>query len=1653
MSWCHIYYITSVILYIYSGCVTASEYCVSATNNVVNSPLTDLPCHNLSFYIADYASFFIDNTIFYFLEGTHTLHDTLEISDVNNITLQGLGEIEQGFHETIMQSTSVIMCSDNNRAGIEFTNCVDVAIKSLTVANCGLATNISDQRLYSGQLYSVQINVSFLFVDIINVTIEWVSVQNGSDYGLCLVNALDVFIVYSSFANNGAPETLNGGNVLILYDDELETLTRVNIVKSNFTLGLGYGMALWYLNDSKAYVIIDNSNFLYNAVQYRGGGVYIRLYSGSGSIEFRNCTVYSNTAYYYGGGVYVYLSGNGSIEFRNCTIYNNTGEQYGGGVRINSYGGRIEFDNCTIYKNIVKRSPYGSGGGVSISSYGGNSRTEFRNCTIYNNTAYYDGGGVYVYLNGNGGIKFCNCTIYNNSVQRYGFGGGVYISSYRGNGRIEFCNCTIYNNTANHYGYGGGVHIRSYEGDCRIEFRNCTVYNNSAYYDGGGMYANLNGNGSIEFHDCTIYNNTVQIYGYGGGAYISSHGGNGRIEFCNCTIYNNTAQHYGYGGGVHIRSYEGDCKIEFRNCTVYNNTSQYTGGGMYIYSYRSSIDFHNCTINNNIAHTYGGGLYIGSHESSTDFHNCAINNNIVLYSGRGGGVYIDLYKGGGSIDFSNCTINNNTAQKYGGGVYIHSHGSSIDFHNCTINNNIVLYFGSGGGVYIDSHEGNGSIEFFSCTLCNNSAQLNGEGGGVDIKLAGNISIEFNICTICNNTAQRVGGGVDIDLYEGIGTIEFSNCTIYNNTAHYDGGGVYIDLYEEGGSIEFGNCNIYNNTSYLGSGLFLRALQISSTTSFYFKNVSFQYNKASNKPSVYGKVYRSAVVLFNIINVTFDRIEVSNHNTTGLICFNSWLTFDGHSTFTNNSGIYGGGIALYESSQLLLNLQANISFVNNHASKSGGGIFVSQVLDADICSFFRHHSNALLYFTNNKADISGDVLYGGNIENCFNETDFETLFYYPQQEGNSVVSSDPIQVCFCESDIQNCSIANITMTTIPGIAVSVTLAIVGLKDGLTEGVVKLTSSDGSYTEQTSLNAKCTNVTFKPNVSLKTAQIYAKLENSFTDPSLSKLIEVTTQSCPIGFMLGKDACVCRSELNLSSITCDINTQNITRNGDMWIGYKNGCLIVYPSCPFDYCTDGRIQFKVTSPDPQCLHKRSGMLCGQCKKGLSLTLGSNQCEECTNDNIALIVPFAVAGISLVAFVILLNLTVSVGTINGLIFYANVVKIYEHIFFSSGPIPILSQFISWINLDLGIKTCFFDGMDSCSKTWLQFIFPAYIWFILILIIILLRYSSKMVRLVGRQVIPALATMILLSYTKLIRTVFQILHYTNIHCNDDKLVKWYIDANVQYAGGCHLPLFLLSLAVLILLIVPYTFFLSTIPLFEGPLSKYICYSKKLSTYMKPFFDAYGGSYKDKCRFWTGLLLLVRVVLALVVSQDVKATTSLAVLTSLLIAITFMYFFLKGVYRQFSLVCLELIFILNLILMAHLNLQDFEKSKRQASSIVLVSISFVIFCGIIFYHVWDRLLKSYSQQLILKVKNIFKKSSPTSNDIELPLSTYAIKHPGSPCVECKPTPTSTLVSLDTSVTMDTLVSLDTSVTMDIPVTIDTSVSKLMDMKRESLLFDD
>ena len=88
---------------------------------------------------------------------------------------------------------------------------------------------------------------------------------------------------------------------------------------------------------------------------------------------------------------------------------------------------------------------------------------------------------------------------------------------------------------------------------------------------------------------------------------------------------------------------------------------------------------------------------------------------------------------------------------------------------------------------------------------------------------------------------------------------------------------------------------------------------------------------------------------------------------------------------------------------------------------------------------------------------------------------------------------------------------------------------------------------------------------------------------------------------------------------------------------------------------------------PGKQCASNQTGILCGACMENFSLAIGSSQCIECSNShNVTILLAFAAAGVFLVFFILILNLTATQGLINGLLFYANIVWVYKIILFPS---------------------------------------------------------------------------------------------------------------------------------------------------------------------------------------------------------------------------------------------------------------------------------------------------------------------------------------------------------------------------------------------------
>ena len=123
----------------------------------------------------------------------------------------------------------------------------------------------------------------------------------------------------------------------------------------------------------------------------------------------------------------------------------------------------------------------------------------------------------------------------------------------------------------------------------------------------------------------------------------------------------------------------------------------------------------------------------------------------------------------------------------------------------------------------------------------------------------------------------------------------------------------------------------------------------------------------------------------------------------------------------------------------------------------------------------------------------------------------------------------------------------------------------------------------------------------------------------------------------------------------------------------------------------------------------------------------------------------------------------------------------------------VLSVYIAWLNLDLGIETCFSENMNAYTLTWLQFIFPLYIWLLVILLIYASWYSVTVSRLTGSNTVSVLATLFLLAYAKLLQTIITAVSFTTL--TDKQGITsavWLLDGNLAYSAWRTTAFLLLS---------------------------------------------------------------------------------------------------------------------------------------------------------------------------------------------------------------------------------------------------------------------
>ena len=274
------------------------------------------------------------------------------------------------------------------------------------------------------------------------------------------------------------------------------------------------------------------------------------------------------------------------------------------------------------------------------------------------------------------------------------------------------------------------------------------------------------------------------------------------------------------------------------------------------------------------------------------------------------------------------------------------------------------------------------------------------------------------------------------------------------------------------------------------------------------------------------------------------------------------------------------MALYKNSIIGLAQRAKIRFIENHAQRFGGALFVNEVNDYQVvydvkqirCYFqplnYSTKIRATVFFVNNTADYAGSDLYGGWGDLCMIQDIFDyklsignkflnkMFTFTPNNINHSAISSNPTRVCVCEAMIPECNITMHSISAYPGETIKLLAVSVGQRFGIvpstvyarTEWSSKLEIPEVQHAQTT--GRMCTNLTYTirsasvselidlsidPEVTQITSNLDVRVSIRFLklDPLLSLPFEqltvnVTLLPCPSGFVMHNGSCVCNHVL---------------------------------------------------------------------------------------------------------------------------------------------------------------------------------------------------------------------------------------------------------------------------------------------------------------------------------------------------------------------------------------------------------------------------------------------------------------------------------------------------------------------------------------------
>ena len=1021
---------------------------------------------------------------------------------------------------------------------------------------------------------------------------------------------------------------------------------------------------------------------------------------------------------------------------------------------------------------------------------------------------------------------------------------------------------------------------------------------------------------------------------------------------------------------------------EFKN----NNATKYYGGVFVIVFAHITVDSTKLMRN---SARYAGVMYINA-QAYSGFSNCEFLHNSALI--RGGVIithtadikFLDSMFAGNRafsgatlhiqsnsvVQIENVTIRNNTAEQ---GIWYCIESTAIFLNNVHVLDNHGSLFSHYSKILF---KGNVSFVNNKPTRHTGITSIFQEGGAItafqsEINLMGNNSFMYN--TAIN------GGAISLiasKIYMGGSTL------IINNTATDSGGGMYI-FQSEMTCKEHSALQLIGNSA-AGSGGGIHAT--SSIITLIYDIGTRQYTGTTLK------------IIDNTAEKAGGGMSLEVNSKVNILNVSKYDSSDAQYTieFVANSAGYGG--ALYvadDTNSATCTSTSYMAYSANTECFFQMLVTIVRQLTNLPSQITANPINTL--FTGNIAYIKGSSVFGGLLDRCSvspfvqraNNNAIDGVTYFKSISNNTdphpyAISSNPVKVCFCQNNVPNCNVGQPPLIkakkgynfTVPLVAVDQVQNVVSAT--ILSSPISNESGMGEGQHIQSTGENCTDLIFSifsPSDHEK-LQVYA--DGPCKDAPLSQgviHIQFLPCTCSIGFQHNIEertrcACECDSKLSEYITDCNPQDQTLTRTKKFWltnVSAVSNSYLIFPNCPLNYCHPPTSSVKINlnipnGADSQCANGRSGILCGTCKPDLSLSLGSSRCIPCPTHwrgtLVVILLAALLAGIALVFFLLFLNLTVAAGTINGIIFYAHIANANSSTFLPFSKPNFITVFLAWLNLELGFDICLFQGMDTFWKTLLHLSYPIYLFGLVTAIIAISERSIKFARFIGKKnPVATLATVILLSYSKLLHLTIASLSFAILNYPDSSKLTWLHDASVPYIQGKHAILFLVALLILIAgsTYTAVLFFWQW--LLKQQNRKPLKWIQNQHLYM--FLEPYHAPYTFKHRYWTGLLLFIRALLYIISAANVSndPAVNLLAIGIVMICLLVLKSYSRGnLYRKWALDILEMACYLNIALFSLTELFILEGNRNQEiAAYISGSFTIALFLLVLIYHLFTEII--------------------------------------------------------------------------------------------------